>query len=439
MIHLISLLLIACGEEKDDTATEPSTEPSSEEPSSEEPSAEPSSEEPSSEPASPATEPSTEPSSEEPSSEEPSAEPSSENSTEWNPEFSFDITAEQITLEGDILDVVDIDGDGFVDVLSKSSDSALYWNKGTGTSFEQSALLWDGDTGGVVENALEEAYGTLENAQSWSYRYTFGDFNGDGELDVAWTEQFMSSQSVWALVFTTSLYQESRTHEVIYIDTNHINTTKIQSTTTDRFGYFSNSGVFEFLPNSQSSQLIANATMYSYEGYIISRDFDEDGDEDFYILHDGGYGFNEAEIAENDGNNGYTSTVIEEIPFSKELVVDEDEVWIPSSNEIHLLDNDEQWQSILSWESYNTPTIGDFNGDGHLDVITSSCESNGTTGISSWSGNGSGELVTQDCLEVEVGLYQFVQDINNDGKDDIVEQYYDSTLTSYQIRVFVAQ
>ena len=417
---------MACGNEKDvPTNTQASAQGSSQEPSSEEPS---------SEPASPTTEPSEEPSA------EPSGEPSSPTSEPDDLlDFSFMILEEQISLSGDILDVVDVDGDGFADIISKSSDLALYWNKGTGTTFEESALLWDGSTGNVVENAIESNYGSLENAQSWSYRYIFGDFNQDGELDVAWTEQFMSDESIWALVLTTSVFQAGRNHTVIQIDTNHISATKIHNPSHDRLGYFSNSGIFAFLSNSQTSQLIANATMYSYEGYIVARDFDEDGDEDFYILHDGGYGFNQGEMVENNGSNTYTSTIIEGIPFSKDLICDDDEMWIPSGNELHFLDSDEQWQNMLSWDSYDNPIMGDFNGDGHLDAIASECENNESTGFYTWSGNGMGDLDMQGCLDIELGLYRYIQDINNDGKEDIIQQYYDSNSTSYQIRVLIAQ
>ena len=257
-------------------------------------------------------------------------------------------------------------------------------------------------------------------------------------MDVVWTGQFSGDDYIWVLMVSTSIFQANSTHQILEIDTDHLTPTKIHNSSGERFGYFGPMGVYE-VSNISTISLLSAESQYTFDGVIVARDFDNDGDEDFYVLHDGGYGFNYSEYLDNDGNGSYTSTITENPPFSKEAVCDDDEVWIPNSNELHFLDSTLQWQNILTWDSFFNPILGDFNGDGHIDALASQCDINGTTGIQSWIGDGTGTLDTLDCLEVELSYNYFSRDINNDGKQDIINQVNDSTTGINQAHYYLAQ
>ena len=412
---MLFLLVFACTQEDKDTAMTP---------------------EPVTEPSEPAKEPVTEPST------EPSSEPSQEVITEPSQEpeegtYSFVMETDPVDIEGEIVEVIDCDNDGFVDLITKGYDSQFHWNKGTGNAFEPSISFWDGGGSSDLPQIIENESGVSLDSTYFKYNHVFGDFNQDGELDAVWTGQFSGDDYVWVLMLSTSILNGNPTHQILEIDTDHLTPTKIHNSSGERFGYFSYTGVYEVL-NSTVTSLLSGESQYTFEGVIVARDFDNDGDEDFYILHDGGYGFNYSEYLVNDGNGSYTSTITENPPFSKEAVCDNDEVWIPNSNELHFLDDTLQWQNILTWDSFYNPILGDFNGDGHIDALASQCDINGTTGIQSWIGDGTGYLDVLDCLAIDLGYNYFSRDMNNDGREDIIHQVNDSTGTN-QAQYYLAQ
>ena len=422
---MLYVLIFACGQEDKDTGTtpEPVVEPS--EPATE----------PSQEPSSPSTEP----------SQEPATEPSQEVSTEPSQEpeeggpYSFVTGIDAIDIEGELYEVVDIDNDGFTDIITRGYDSQFYWNKGTGNSFEPSLSFWDGGGNSDLPETIANESGVTLDSTYNKYNHIFGDFNQDGELDAVWTGQFSGDDYIWALILSTSIFQANSTHQILEIDTDHLTPTKIHnSSAVERFGYFGLMGVYE-VSNVSTISLLSAESQYTFEGVIVARDFDNDGDEDFYILHDGGYGFNYSEYLDNDGNGSYASTITENPPFSKEAVCDSDELWIPNSSELHFLDGTLQWQNILTWDSFFNPILGDFNGDGHIDALASECDITGITGMQSWIGDGTGNLDPLDCVEMDLSYNYFSRDINSDGKQDIVHQVNDSISGSNQAYFYLAQ
>jgi hypothetical protein len=335
----------------------------------------------------------------------------------------------------EIIDVIDMNQDGHVDLVLANVDGVFSWKAGDGENFAESVVFWAGDAQSTVIDTIETTYGITveESATFGAYNPIWGDFNNDGAMDLVQTVQSYGTEVYWTILLTLSVMDDAnRSHSVPLVDTNHLTPSRVHSILDDRLAIFSNAGLY--LYEGGSFSLLSEAVGYIFMGHVIARDLDEDGDEDWYILHDGGYGFVGAQMLINEGGT-YTSTSIENPPFSHDIISDEDEVWIPSYDGLYFLDTSETWQQTQTWDVLSPPVLGDFGGDGHLDVLVSTSDE-----ILTYYGDGVGGITEFECTVDEFSFHNnWIRDINGDGKDDIVEQKYNSTSGFYDVTVILAQ
>ena len=167
---------------------------------------------------------------------------------------------------------MNIDNDGFTDIITRGYDSQFYWNKGTGDSFEPSLSLFgmEVENSDLPETIANESGVTLDNIYN-KYNHIFGDFNQDGELDAVWTGQFSGDDYIWALILSTSIFQANASHQILEIDTDHLTPTKIHnSSAVERFRYFGPMGVYD-VSNISTISLLSAESQYTFEGVIVAR------------------------------------------------------------------------------------------------------------------------------------------------------------------------
>ena len=347
--------------------------------------------------------------------------------------FSAPTTLENLEDGTKIVAVRDMNLDGHIDLLLSNNAGGFFWREWDGSRFSESIALWEEDFGSIVVDAIESKYGIrLDNTTPSSHNYIFGDFNQDGALDLVRTVQIFDVEAYWTIVLTFSVMDENqRSHDVALVDTKHLTPSLIHNTENDRLAIFANDGILLF--NGSGFTILSESTEYIFAGQIIARDLDEDGDEDWYVFHDGGYGFTRAQILRREGGV-YTSTPIENPPSSHEVVCDEDEIWVPSSNGLHYLNAENEWQEISDWDSISSPVLGDFGGDGHLDVLAQRSDV-----FLTYYGDGLGQLTPFESNLNDLPYQHWVRDLNGDGKEDIIGQKYVPTSFSYEVSVLWAQ
>ena len=79
-------------------------------------------------------------------------------------------------------------------------------------------------------------------------------------------------------------------------------------------------------------------------------------------------------------------------------------------------DDASTWNLTFSFDAYGPSVMGDFGGDGFLDVLTRNSQD-----LGSYFGNGQGAFTENPGNGIELGFETWVGDINQDGKDDILD------------------
>ena len=119
---------------------------------------------------------------------EPTDDPdTSIDTSEPGPDFDFaDPISQSIGAHNTILDCVDVDADGFPDLMTVVSGGVLSWLKGDGSgSFQDQGVAWSGDLDAMVSQAHEDIEGTpIVVNDGRTELQSFGDWNGDGQLDM---------------------------------------------------------------------------------------------------------------------------------------------------------------------------------------------------------------------------------------------------------------
>ena len=105
-----------------------------------------------------------------------------------------------------------------------------------------------------------------------------------------------------------------------------------------------------------------------------------------------------------------------------------DYVWSPTGNGLSRLDDNREWSPLYSSTSFGAQVIGDFGGDGHLDYMLLG----GQEEVAMY-GDGAGMLTEQSVPLTDINYDHWVVDINNDGRDDILDQ------SGQEIRLFLSE
>ena len=410
-------VLFACQEKTIDTA-QPSSEPESQ--PTNEPTNEPESQ-PSSEPESqPTSEPTSEPESQ-PSS-EPESQPTDEPILEGQAEYSF---SEAIEIPTNLfVDAIDLDGDSYVDIVLKETTGGYSWSKGDGQgSFSPQGILWDGAIETEFFAAIQESYGVTPTDTIGHYNEQLGDFDQDGFVDLVQTVQVIhASESYWGIALTKSIFDpNTRNHEILMIETDHLQPRMVQGQEITQFSIFSPTGIWLY-QNTQLKHLSASNPIARFDGAIFTRDFDEDGNNDYYVLHNSAFGFIEADLYLSQADGYTVQTYTEGVPFSHIAYGSTNEFWVLTFDEAYLLSDDAStWTSVQSFDAYGPSVMGDFGGDGYLDVLTRNSQE-----MLSYYGDGQGSFTENTSPSVDLGYNTWVGDVNQDGKDDILDPQQDT-------------
>ena len=332
-------------------------------------------------------------------------------------EFSF---TEPVEIPTDLfMDAIDLDGDTFVDIILKETAGTYSWSKGDGKGeFSSQGLLWDGAIESEFFAVLENEFNTTPTNSVRIYNERLGDFDLDGMIDMVQTVQVIeASDSYWGIVLTHSILDSSqRNHEVIMVDTNNLQPRMVRGKEQSQFSIFSATGIWLY-DQDQLSHLSQSNPVERFDGAIFAHDFDGDENEDFYVLHNSAFGFIEGDLYQYN-NGGFTvETYVDGIPFSHDTYNNIHEFWILSSDGAYLLSDDaSKWNFTFSFDAYGPSVMGDFGGDGFLDVLTRN-----TQELRSYFGNGQGAFTENSGSGIELGFETWVGDINQDGKDDILD------------------
>lgn len=332
-------------------------------------------------------------------------------------EFSF---TQPVEIPTDLfMDAIDLDGDAFVDIILKDTADTYSWSKGDGEGvFSSQGLLWDGAIESEFFAALEGEFNTTPTNSVRTYNERLGDFDLDGAMDMVQTVQVIeASNSYWGIVLTRSILDANqRNHEVMMVDTNHLQPRMVRGKEQAQFSIFSATGIWLYEQN-QLIHLSQSNPVERFDGAIFAHDFDGDGSEDFYVLHNSAFGFIEGDLYQDHNGEFTVETYSDGIPFSHDAYNNTHEFWILSSDGAYLLSDDaSEWNLTFSFDSYGPSVMGDFGGDGFLDVLTRN-----TQELGSYFGNGQGAFTENPGSGIELGFETWVGDINLDGKDDILD------------------
>lgn len=332
-------------------------------------------------------------------------------------EFSF---TQPIEIPTDLfMDAIDLDGDTFVDIILKETSGSYSWSKGDGNGeFSSQGLLWDGAIESEFFAVLENEFNTTPTNSVSIYNERLGDFDLDGMIDMVQTVQVIeASDSYWGIVLTRSILDSNqRNHEVIMVDTNHLQPRIVRGKEQAQFSIFSATGVWLY-DRDQRIHLSQSNPVERFDGAIFAHDFNGDGNEDFYVLHNSAFGFIEGDLYRNNNGEFTVETYSDGIPLSHDAYNNINEFWILSSDGAYLLSDDaSEWNLTFSFHMYGPSVMGDFGGDGFLDVLTRNPQD-----LRSYFGNGQGAFTENAGSGIELGFETWVGDINQDGKDDILD------------------
>ena len=349
-------------------------------------------------------------------------------STQWNPSVSW---SDQT--------VVDINGDGKVDSVGRM-DSTGYWyvnyanTSGGGFGYATHVLTWsttvnwgetqfadvDGDgyvdiighnlDNGQLEVALNSGSGggffststweTLSTSENW-LDTEVGDFNGDGQADLVTRAQStgelyvllantagtgFEAEVVWGTLSTSNSWTDFLVGD---FDGNGTDDFAARNSSNGEWTVGLSNGSTAFTLSSTAWATFSTSNAYRFVGTEKTQNYPQliaaDGDQIF--AHD----FNNADwtvLSPNMDANGFVSTI------------------------------QSSWSSSVTWMYEN---VGDFNGDGHLDV-TAMDLSNGEWFVSTGNSNGTLNAPVLWLTRMVDTSYNrpMVGDVDGDGLDDLI-------------------
>jgi gliding motility-associated-like protein len=306
--------------------------------------------------------------------------------------------------------LVDLDGDGDVDVISASDVPALFWlqNDGSGNLADSQISP---DNVGLVTAQDVDGDGDMDVIASYSDSDDVSWFENDGNEN--FTKRVIqppigqqTDESLFALDFDLDgdidiLTSKFENPDIVWYE-------------NDGSENFTRNVIISFAENGQNK--------------VYPIDMDGDGDIDFL----NNYEFtNEISWYENDGFQIFTQNVISTngdggTLFAQDIDGDSDvDVFTTTSNGIVWFENDGS-QSFTENTIDTTPsaylTGADIDGDGDVDLVSASANGASST-IDVYNNNGSQVFTKTTLATGDEGLEVKVADMDNDGDLDVIGSF----------------
>ncbi|MFT6818605.1 MAG: hypothetical protein ACJATT_002422 [Myxococcota bacterium] len=314
----------------------------------------------------------------------------------------------------------DMDADGIIDLVSMTEDGDVAWMRGDGNgNFDLDILLSVED---LQTRVVEQITGD-SSSTTFIDDFDLVDVDGDGVVDLQLTLRFTEAQSfqiVSGVLFSPTRLAAWQTW------------TETQNHRVTSIGDLDGDGRVEWIEFSQTPAIHTSTgqvwpltdavswVYYPYAGTLLV-----DGETLFITLVDGGFGISQIETWAVTASGLEPRPSIEGIyaqtaVFGPERLEVADEVMMVSSTGIDRFDGTAVVPAFQSSDdqSFFNPSIGDFTGDGRLDVLIA----DGTNPARLHASSADNTLVDMAIRTPELpGFDTLAVDINGDGLDDLVQ------------------
>ena len=229
------------------------------------------------------------------------------------------------TVQEEAVYLVDVNGDGKLDIVTANNDSSIsvLLNQGNGT-YKTEPL--------ITSLAAIEGYGVY---------LAFGDFNGDGKMDIAATLVNAGNGTVYVLpgngngTFGAPISTATPYIAVGLAAADFKNNGKTDLVVTSGQGCGANTSIYFYLASNGNGTFTPGATgclSHGIAGVPVVADFNGDGKLDVAVPFNG-YGLGSLAVLQGKGDGTFTNT-----------------------------------QTYYTGDNYSSLAVADFNGDGMLDI-----------------------------------------------------------------------
>ncbi len=328
----------------------------------------------------------------------------------------------------------DMDSDGVLDLVAMTDDGGLGWLRGDGRgNFESSMLL---SPQAVQSRVVDAATGTSDpTGRAYIDTFELVDIDGDGFVDVQLSVQIREEglvRTFSGVLFSPLVLAAWQT----WTESNNHRVTTVADLDGD--------GRVEWVEFSETSAIhtssgdiwpLSDAVSWTYYPHVGVLDIN--GETLFVVMVDGGFGISQIE------SWAVTPSGLEPRPsvdgiFAQDVAFGTDRWSVAQENVmvshdgINRFDGTAIVPAVQPGEELNffNASMGDFTGDGRLDVLIADGTNPGRLHASSPAG----ELVDMPFTSPLIPGYGLVVvDINGDGLDDLVQTSWENDATVLRV------